>query len=89
MIDCHDGGHTARQQLASFRRFPRGKESGLYLVEDVRTSFWRSHLDLAGGVSFLRYGDEPRGKVIVVAQRNPSKTKNRRTEVNQTSPVAR
>ena len=89
MIDCHDGGHTARQQLASFRRFPRGKESGLYLVEDVCASFWRSHLDLAGGASFLCYGDEPRGKVIVVAQRNPSKTKNRRTEVNQTSPVAR
>lgn len=37
-----DGGHTMRQQIATFEElFPRIAPNGVYLCEDVHTSYWR------------------------------------------------
>jgi len=36
-----DGGHTMRQQIATFEElFPHVSENGVYLVEDLHTSYW-------------------------------------------------
>lgn len=36
-----DGGHTMRQQITSFcTLFPHVKSGGLYIVEDLHTSYW-------------------------------------------------
>ncbi len=36
-----DGGHKMHQQIASFRHlWPRLRDRGLYIVEDVHTSYW-------------------------------------------------
>lgn len=36
-----DGGHKMHQQITSFRHlWPRLKDRGLYIVEDVHTSYW-------------------------------------------------
>lgn len=41
-IVLDDGGHRARQQVASFEAlYPWLAEDGVYLVEDVHTAFWR------------------------------------------------
>ena len=43
-IIIDDGGHTFQQQQVSFRHlFPLLKPDGLYVIEDVETSYW--HLD--------------------------------------------
>ena len=40
-IIIDDGGHTMRQQQVSFRElFPRLKEGGMYVIEDLHTSYW-------------------------------------------------
>jgi hypothetical protein len=37
-----DGGHTMKQQIATFEElFPRVAPDGVYLCEDVHTSYWR------------------------------------------------
>lgn len=39
-----DGGHTMRQQIISYEElFPAIQENGVYLCEDVHTSYWLSH----------------------------------------------
>lgn len=36
-----DGGHTMKQQIASFSfLFPHLKSGGLYIIEDLHTSYW-------------------------------------------------
>lgn len=36
-----DGGHTMKQQIATFEElFPHLSENGVYLVEDLHTSYW-------------------------------------------------
>ncbi|MBM2815266.1 MAG: hypothetical protein HW421_2028 [Ignavibacteria bacterium] len=36
-----DGGHTMRQQIVTFEElFPHVKENGVYLCEDIHTSYW-------------------------------------------------
>ncbi len=36
-----DGGHTARQQLTSFSiLFPQMKSGGIYIIEDLHSSYW-------------------------------------------------
>lgn len=52
-----DGGHTMRQQINTFEAlFPNVKEEGVYLCEDIHTSYWPSH---GGGYkkssSFIEY----------------------------------
>jgi hypothetical protein len=39
-----DGGHTMNQQIASFiALFPFVKSGGLYIIEDLHTSYWHSY----------------------------------------------
>lgn len=46
-IIIDDGGHTMRQQIVSFEElFDHVKEDGIYLCEDVHTSYW---LKFGGG----------------------------------------
>lgn len=43
-IIIDDGGHTMTQQLVSFRElFPHLKSEGLYIIEDLHTSYWKSY----------------------------------------------
>ena len=40
-IILDDGGHTMNQQIVSFRElFPHVKSGGLYIIEDLHTSYW-------------------------------------------------
>ena len=37
-----DGGHTMTQQQTSFHRmFPKLKDGGIYVIEDLHTSYWK------------------------------------------------
>lgn len=52
-----DGGHTMRQQITTFEElFPFVNEKGIYLIEDLHTSYWRKY---GGGYkkkkSFIEY----------------------------------
>lgn len=52
-----DGGHTMRQQIATFEElFPLVKPRGVYLCEDLHTSYWR---EFGGGYrrrgTFIEY----------------------------------
>lgn len=39
-----DGGHTMHQQINSFiALFPHVKSGGLYIIEDLHTSYWKSY----------------------------------------------
>lgn len=39
-----DGGHTMEQQINSFvTLFPTVKSGGLYIIEDLHTSYWKSY----------------------------------------------
>lgn len=43
-IIIDDGGHTMRQQLVSFMTlFPHLKSEGLYVIEDLHTSYWKEY----------------------------------------------
>ncbi len=45
-IIIDDGGHTMHQQQTSFEvLFPLLKSGGLYVIEDLHTSFWREFAD--------------------------------------------
>lgn len=42
-IILDDGGHTMQQQIISFKTlFPFLKENGVYIIEDLHTSFWKN-----------------------------------------------
>lgn len=48
-----DGGHTVNQQITSAEvLFPLLKDDGVYLIEDVHTSYWDEYQD-AGDVTLL------------------------------------
>lgn len=52
-----DGGHTMKQQIHTFEvLFPRIRERGVYLCEDLHTSYWREY---GGGLrrrgTFIEY----------------------------------
>jgi hypothetical protein len=52
-----DGGHTMKQQIHTFEElFPQVADNGVYLVEDLHTSYWS---DWGGGVrrssTFIEY----------------------------------
>jgi len=39
-----DGGHTMDQQLITFKElFPYLKDGGIYVIEDLHTSYWKSY----------------------------------------------
>ncbi|OJU80402.1 MAG: hypothetical protein BGO10_05755 [Chlamydia sp. 32-24] len=39
-----DGGHTMNQQLVSFHTlFPHVKNGGMYIIEDLHTSYWKAY----------------------------------------------
>lgn len=43
-IIIDDGGHTMRQQLTSFLvLFPHLKSGGMYIIEDLHTSYWKEY----------------------------------------------
>jgi len=45
-IVIDDGGHTMKQQQSSFKfLFPRVKDGGLYVIEDLHTSYWSEFAD--------------------------------------------
>jgi 23S rRNA U2552 (ribose-2'-O)-methylase RlmE/FtsJ len=55
-----DGGHTMRQQIHTFEElFPHVQENGIYLCEDIHTSYWRPY---GGGYhrrgTFIEYSKE-------------------------------
>ncbi len=53
-IVIDDGGHTSRQTINTFEKlFPAIQKEGVYLVEDVCTSFWPSYVDRWDGMTFL------------------------------------
>lgn len=45
-IVIDDGGHTWKQQIETFKQlFPTMKNGGLYVIEDLHTSFWDEFAD--------------------------------------------
>ena len=55
-IIVDDGGHTADQQLTSFfTLFPHLKYGGVYVVEDVHTTFWQGYQDSRFGINFYDF----------------------------------
>lgn len=43
-IIIDDGGHTMEQQIASFKAlFPYVNSGGMYVIEDLHTSYWREY----------------------------------------------
>ncbi|MBN2483700.1 MAG: class I SAM-dependent methyltransferase [Candidatus Omnitrophica bacterium] len=52
-----DGGHTMKQQIVTFEEmYPAVKEPGIYLIEDLHTSYWKKY---GGGLrkrrTFIEY----------------------------------
>jgi hypothetical protein len=73
-IVIDDGGHTMIQQLHSFEElFPAVKEDGLYLVEDLHTSYWDEY---GGGFkhpgSFIEYSKSFIDRINAWHSRDPS-----------------
>lgn len=52
-----DGGHTMKQQIVTFNEvFPSIKDGGLYLCEDLHTSYWQNYGGgYQAGESFIEY----------------------------------
>jgi O-antigen biosynthesis protein len=45
-IIIDDGGHTMKQQQTSFwHLFPKMKDGGIYVIEDLHTSYWGTFID--------------------------------------------
>lgn len=45
-IIIDDGGHTMNQQITSFKTlFPLLKDGGIYVIEDLHTSYWPAFFD--------------------------------------------
>lgn len=45
-IIIDDGGHTMKQQITSFEYlFPKMKDGGIYIIEDLHTSYWGEFID--------------------------------------------
>lgn len=45
-IIIDDGGHTMNQQITSFKTlFPLLKDNGIYVIEDLHTSYWPAFFD--------------------------------------------
>jgi len=56
-----DGGHTMTQQLTSFHwLFPLVKSGGLYIIEDLHTSYWKTY----GGKGNLNHPQAGAGTAV-------------------------
>ncbi len=52
-IIIDDGGHTMKQQQVSFKHlFPRLNEGGMYVIEDLHTSYWP---EFGGGYTTMHF----------------------------------
>lgn len=72
-----DGGHTMRQQIATFEElFPRIAANGVYLVEDLHTSYWQRW---GGGYrrkgSFIEYSKDFIDQINAWHSKQPQKFK--------------
>jgi hypothetical protein len=72
-IVIDDGGHNMVQQIISFEElFPFVAETGIYLVEDMHTSYWEEH---GGGYrkngSFIEYAKNFIDKINARHSRDP------------------
>jgi hypothetical protein len=55
-IIIDDGGHVSDQQLVSFLTlFPQLKEGGVYIVEDLHTTFWLGFQNSRFGINFYDF----------------------------------
>lgn len=51
-----DGGHTMTQQIATFEElWPAVADDGVYLVEDLHTSYWDDYGGSLGGDTFIEF----------------------------------
>ena len=51
-----DGGHTMKQQINSFiALFPHVKSGGMYIIEDLHTSYWPGHFGGGGPDSTINF----------------------------------
>ncbi len=51
-----DGGHTMNQQIISFQiLFPQVKSGGMYIIEDLHTSYWPGHFGGGGAHSTINF----------------------------------
>lgn len=54
-----DGGHTMNQQITTYlEMFPHLNRGGIYLCEDIFTSFWRNYDENDKGKTFLDFSKE-------------------------------
>jgi hypothetical protein len=70
-----DGGHTMRQQIHTFEElFPLVTDNGVYLVEDLHTSYWS---DWGGGVrrngTFIEYSKDFIDRIHAWHSREPKR----------------
>lgn len=55
-IILDDGGHTMNQQSTSFKvLFPHVKSGGMYIIEDLHTSYWQPHFGGGGPNSMVNF----------------------------------
>ena len=55
-IIIDDGGHVSDQEIVSFLiLFPVLKEGGIYIVEDLHTTFWHGFQDSRYGINFYDF----------------------------------
>lgn len=53
-IVIDDGGHTSIQTINTFEvLYPRVREGGVYIVEDLHTAIWPRYIDRIDGMTFL------------------------------------
>jgi limonene-1,2-epoxide hydrolase len=70
-----DGGHTMRQQIHTFEElFPRVSDNGVYLIEDLHTSYWAKW---GGGVrrkgTFIEYSKDFIDRLHALLSREPQR----------------
>ena len=77
-IVIEDGGHTMRQQIATFEEiYPMVNESGVFLIEDLHTSYWPGFYE--GGylrkTTFIEYSKRLIDQLNAWHTRSPSQFK--------------
>ena len=78
-IVLDDGSHVAEHQIASYNAlFPLLREGGLYMIEDLHTSYWRSfsggYRRQGAGIEFIKdIVDDMHGWYHTHSARTPSK----------------
>ncbi|HSB22054.1 MAG TPA: class I SAM-dependent methyltransferase [Burkholderiaceae bacterium] len=70
-----DGGHTMQQQICTFEElFPKVGPTGVYLIEDLHTSYWK---EWGGGVrrkgSFIEYSKDFIDRIHAWHSKEPDK----------------